>query len=190
MTQQLSFLAEITLQKAFEVSQAHLLRKYGKPRSLDPDGLTCDASFAILGLGKLGGAELNFSSDIDIIYLYSEEGGNDPFFPEILKVDNRFYFTRLAKTITDAISDPSEEGHCFRVDLRLRPGGRSGDLALSLRAYEIYYETQGRTWKPLALIKARPVAGRGALGKRFLQTLRPSSTVNTWITRPSARSKP
>ncbi len=173
VTQQLSFLAEITLQKAFQVSQAQLVRKHGMPRFLDPDAVSRESSFATLGLGKLGGAELNFSSDIDIIYLYSEEGETHPHSPEILKVDNRFYFTRLAKMINEAIADPSEEGHCFRVDLRLRPGGRSGDLALSLRAYELYYETQGRTWERQALIKARPVAGDEALGKRFLQTLSP-----------------
>ncbi|MFH0872330.1 MAG: bifunctional [glutamate--ammonia ligase]-adenylyl-L-tyrosine phosphorylase/[glutamate--ammonia-ligase] adenylyltransferase [bacterium] len=173
VTQQLSSLAEVTLQKAFEATHAHLLRRHGKPQLLGSDGLAREASFTILGLGKLGGGELNFSSDIDIIYLYSEEGETLPSSPEIVRVDNRFYFSRLAEMINKAIADPSEEGHCFRVDLRLRPRGRSGDLALSLRGYEIYYETQGQTWERQALLKARPVAGDEALGKEFLQVLTP-----------------
>ncbi len=172
-TQQLSCLAEITLQEAFEVTHAELLRRHGEPREADPEGAARRSSFTIMGLGKLGGAELNFSSDIDIIYLYSGEGETLPSSSESIKVDNRFYFSRLAEMINKAIGDPSEEGHCFRVDLRLRPGGRSGSLALSLRAYEMYYETQGQTWERQALIKARPVAGDEALGKEFLHMLTP-----------------
>lgn len=173
VTQQLSFLAEVTLQTAWEATESHLSRRHGRPQFIESDGAVRNSSFTILGLGKLGGAELNFSSDIDIMYLYSGEGETAPSSPEAQKVDNRLFYSRLAELVNKAVADPSEEGHCFRVDLRLRPGGRSGNLALSLRAYELYYETQGQTWERQALIKTRPVAGDEALGKEFLRTLTP-----------------
>ena len=173
VTQQLSFLAEITLQAALDANEGYLVERHGRPHCLAPDGGQSPCSFTILGLGKLGGAELNFSSDIDIMYLYTAPGETVPTRPNASRIENHLFYVRLAESINRAIAEPSEEGHCFRIDLRLRPGGQSGSLALPLRAYESYYESQGQTWERQALIKARPVAGDQSLGKEFLRLLTP-----------------
>ncbi len=129
-------------------------------------------------MGKLGGRELNFSSDIDLIYFYSSEKGETAGVPDPLgERRNRLhlhqYFCKLGEMITRAISQATEDGFVFRVDLRLRPEGNSGDLATSLRSAEVYYESWGQSWERAAMLKARPVAGSLALGERLLKDLEP-----------------
>jgi glutamate-ammonia-ligase adenylyltransferase len=129
-----------------------------------------------MGMGKLGGGELNFSSDVDLMYLYaSDQGGvdrsgaagrSDP----ISKED---YFKQLSQKITSALSDVTPEGYLYRVDLRLRPEGKMGSLAHSLKAFERYYASRGETWERLALTKAWPVAGDRSLGMKFLKKAAP-----------------
>jgi glutamate-ammonia-ligase adenylyltransferase len=118
-------------------------------------------------MGKLGGGELNFSSDVDLIYLSDsdEAPGSGIAAPE--------YYRRLAQKITAALSDVTSEGYVYRVDLRLRPEGRMGNLVYSLAGFDRYYRTRGETWERLALLKAWPVAGDRALGRRFLELVSP-----------------
>lgn len=174
----LSDLASACLQVAYEYILTMLIAQLGSPGYTDTDGQEKEGQFVILGLGKLGGRELNFSSDIDLIYLYSSDKGETSGgparpgqFPPKLPLPQ--FYARLAELITKAISEPMEEGLVFRVDLRLRPEGSKGNLANSLRSAEIYYESWGQPWERAALLKARPVAGDKELGDRFLEMVQP-----------------
>lgn len=177
ITQELSQLADVTLQKAHEIAHAELKRRYGTPQIVEATGRVRECAFCVIGMGKLGGEELNYSSDIDILFVYEAEGETTGV-PDGTrvgegKVSNHQYFAKLAEAIVKAIGTVTGGGSVFRVDTRLRPGGGQGDLCLSLRSYEIYYESWGQTWERQALIKARPVAGDEALGGKFLQTVTP-----------------
>jgi glutamate-ammonia-ligase adenylyltransferase len=179
VTAELTALAAATLQRAFEVCSRQLQAEYGIPL-LDPDGdlAPTEAEFTIFGMGKFGGCELNFSSDIDLIYFYSSDRGQttgieDPARGQINRISLHQYFVKLAGLITRAISQATEDGFVFRVDLRLRPEGNSGEMANSLAAAEIYYESWGQSWERSAMLKARPVAGSKALGELLLQRLQP-----------------
>jgi glutamate-ammonia-ligase adenylyltransferase len=126
-------------------------------------------SLVVLGLGKLGAKELNFSSDIDLIFTYPEAGQSDGERP----LDNEEYFLRLAQKFTKALDENTGDGFVFRVDLRLRPFGEAGPVALSFDAMETYYQSHGREWERYAFIKARPIAGDLKAGDKLLQELRP-----------------
>ncbi|HSN18589.1 MAG TPA: bifunctional [glutamate--ammonia ligase]-adenylyl-L-tyrosine phosphorylase/[glutamate--ammonia-ligase] adenylyltransferase [Gammaproteobacteria bacterium] len=126
-------------------------------------------SLVVLGLGKLGARELNFSSDIDLILTYPEGGSSDGERP----LDNEEYFLRLGQKLVKALDETTADGFVFRVDLRLRPFGEAGPLALSFDAMETYYQNHGREWERYAFIKARPVAGDLKAGEKLLQILRP-----------------
>ncbi|MEK6682506.1 MAG: bifunctional [glutamate--ammonia ligase]-adenylyl-L-tyrosine phosphorylase/[glutamate--ammonia-ligase] adenylyltransferase, partial [Nitrospirota bacterium] len=135
-----------------------------------------EAGYAVISMGKLGGEELNFSSDIDLIFAYDEEGDTEG----ILKYDehtnritNNLFFIKLGESIIHAISEITDEGYCYRIDMRLRPEGRVGALARSLNNTEIYYESWGETWERQALIKARFSAGNEDVGRRFIEMIRP-----------------
>jgi glutamate-ammonia-ligase adenylyltransferase len=179
VTAELSALAAATLQRAIEVCSRQLQAEYGKPLLDAADG--CDgaeAEFTVLGMGKLGGCELNFSSDIDLIYFYSSDRGqttgiDDPTRGCRNRITLHQYFIRLSELITHAIGQATEDGFVFRVDLRLRPEGNSGEMANSLAGGEIYYESWGQSWERSAMLKARPVAGSKALGEALLFRLEP-----------------
>lgn len=177
ITQELSRLAEVTLEKAYEVSHAELKRRFGTPQVLGANGEARECGFCIMGMGKLGGEELNYSSDIDILFMYEAEGEttgvSGPGRIREGKISNHQYFAKLAEMIVKAIGTVTGDGSVFRVDTRLRPGGRQGDLCLSLRSYEVYYESWGQTWERQALIKARPVVGDEMLGRKFLRMIVP-----------------
>ncbi len=156
-TLELSQLAEICLREVYTYWDSELRSRRGGP----------DAQFAILGLGKLGGRELNHSSDIDVIFLYDEEGQVSPNFTY-----HEWYNQLGAKIIeTFAAHDPA--GALFRIDLRLRPEGTAGPLARSLESMENYYAGFGETWERLALIKARGIAGSRELAYEFLRQHQP-----------------
>ena len=125
---------------------------------------------AVIGMGKLGGAELNFSSDVDLVFVYPEDGftagGTET-------IDNHTFFIQLARRLLRMIDSPTADGIVFRVDMRLRPYGQSGPLAMSIDAMEAYYQSQGREWERYAWIKARVVAGDRLTGERLLQRMRP-----------------
>ncbi len=174
----LSNLADVCLEAAYTSCHQELLKRNGTPLYTDLNGQEKECRFSILGLGKLGGLELNFSSDIDIIYLYtsdegSTEGKPGPGGNRVNNITNHEYFSRLGTMITNFMSEITPEGNIFRVDLRLRPEGTMGDIAYSLRSYEIYYESYGVTLERQALIKARLCAGDIKLGEQFLDMVKP-----------------
>ncbi|HEY2614290.1 MAG TPA: bifunctional [glutamate--ammonia ligase]-adenylyl-L-tyrosine phosphorylase/[glutamate--ammonia-ligase] adenylyltransferase [Chthoniobacterales bacterium] len=156
-TLELSQLAEISLREVYQHWNTELRSRRGAP----------ETEFAILGLGKLGGRELNHSSDIDVIFLYGEEGNISP------NLTHHEWFNQLGGKIieTFAASDPA--GALFRIDLRLRPEGTAGPLARSLESMENYYAGFGETWERIALIKARGVAGSRELAYEFLRQHQP-----------------
>jgi glutamate-ammonia-ligase adenylyltransferase len=177
VTGELSALAAATLQIAYEVARRRLVGEHGVPLMRTPTGLQ-EADLVIMGMGKLGGRELNFSSDIDLIYFYSsddgETSGTDIGDGETKgKISLHAFFVKLAELITKAISQVTEDGFVFRTDLGLRPEGKNGDLAISLRSAEIYYESWGQSWERSAMLKARPVAGSIRLGEKLLDTIGP-----------------
>ncbi len=143
-------LAEVALERALAFHHASLSATHGIPRA---HGV--EQRLLVVGMGKLGGRELNVSSDIDLIFLYPEDGETDGARP----LSNLEYFVRLGQRIIRALNDTTAEGQVFRVDMRLRPWGESGPLATSFDALEEYFITQGREWERYAWIKARVVAG-------------------------------
>ena len=167
----LSGLAEALIQRAYETAEAALRREQDLPPLLNVRGRPASSGFTVLGMGKLGGGELNFSSDVDLIYLYDSDQGR---MAARASAPGRGEFHRaLARRLTAALADLSEEGYVYRVDLRLRPEGKVGPVAQSLAAVEDYYRMRGATWERLALLKAWPVAGDRRLGRRFLERVRP-----------------
>ncbi|MBS1128503.1 MAG: putative Glutamate-ammonia-ligase adenylyltransferase, partial [Nitrospirae bacterium] len=174
---ELSNLAEVCLQAAYERADAELRSRFGAPLIQSEDGSTRTAGFAVIGMGKLGGKELNFSSDIDLMYVYTADGETGgvpgPDGAPANRISNHQYFIKLAEKLSAAIGQNTADGFVFRVDLRLRPEGQRGPLAQSLGGYEIYYESWGQTWERSALIKARPVAGDEAVGREFLERITP-----------------
>ena len=156
-TGELSQIAEICLRRVFGFWDAELRQRYGSPK----------ADFAILALGKLGGNELNHSSDVDLLFLYSEEGQIAPH------ISYHQFFNRLGNKILETFSASHPAGSLFRVDLRLRPEGSAGPLARSLESMENYYAGFGETWERIALIKARGIAGSRELAYDFLRLHQP-----------------
>jgi len=161
----LSVLADACLDEALAKLYEWACARDGVPKD-EASGET--AKFVVLGMGKLGGEELNFSSDIDLIYCYSEEGETDK-----RGLSNHEFFVRLGQRLNQALNEQTSDGFVFRVDMRLRPNGASGPLALSFDAMEQYYQAHGRMWERYAFIKARVVAGDPAAGAEILQRLRP-----------------
>ena len=171
---EISDLASACLQGTYETSSSILKKEYGRPLYTDEEDIEKEADFVILGMGKFGGRELNFSSDIDLIFLYrSDKGETGGTEGEKNRVPLHQYFIKLGKMIIKAMNEVTKDGFVFRVDMDLRPEGQSGDLACSLRSAEIYYESWGQTWERSAMLKARPVAGNTSLGEEFLKTVRP-----------------
>ncbi len=163
-TQELSELADACLAQAWAAAEPALLERYGRPQHLAPDGQRTPTGFAVIALGKHGGAELNYSSDIDLCFVYEAEGETEG--PEV--VSSRAYFARLGERLIGALTAMTEEGTVYRVDLRLRPEGAGGPLALPLDAYRAYHTTRGALWERQALIKARVATGDERVGQAFL----------------------
>ena len=160
----LSAFADACLRSALEKLTAWAEARDGVPR----DAHGQPAQFVVLGMGKLGGEELNFSSDIDLIFAYSADGVTDA-----RGLSNHEYFVRLGQKLINVLQESTAEGFVFRVDMRLRPNGASGPLAISFDAMEQYYQVHGRTWERYALIKVRHVAGDAAAGAELLARLKP-----------------
>ncbi|KAA2284358.1 bifunctional [glutamate--ammonia ligase]-adenylyl-L-tyrosine phosphorylase/[glutamate--ammonia-ligase] adenylyltransferase [Arenimonas fontis] len=160
-----SRIAEQALQAGVSALSAQMAERHGRVR----DGAGREQRLIVFGLGKLGGGELNFSSDVDLVYAYREPGQSDGARP----LDAEAWFTRLGQRLAQLLGDTTADGFCHRVDLRLRPFGGSGRLALSFNAMEQYFQREGRDWERYAWIKARPVAGDIEAGEELLRTLRP-----------------
>lgn len=173
VTEDLSNLADACIETAYWCAKQDLLPRYGTAlgAARGPGGEAREADFCVLALGKLGGFELNYSSDIDLMFIYSEEGETSG--GTAGRISNSDYFHRLGERIIKALSEDTADGHVFRVDMRLRPYGTAGPLAVSLESAALYYEAVGRAWERQALIKARPAAGDPATGQDFLERVRP-----------------
>lgn len=160
-----SALADDCLRIALEALETEFAQRFGTVR--DADG--APVRLVVFALGKLGGGELNFSSDVDLVYAYVRDGESDG--TRALAAED--YFARLGQQLAKLLDETTAEGFCHRVDLRLRPFGSAGRIALSFAAMEQYFQREGRDWERYAWQKARPVAGDFAAGERFLDALRP-----------------
>lgn len=161
----ISEMADIALGESVRVLSELFSARYGQVKNASGEV----QSFVVFGLGKLGGGELNFSSDVDLVYAYPQQGESDG----ARSLDGEAYFTRMGQRLAQLLGDITSDGFSHRVDLRLRPYGNSGRLALSFAAMEHYFQTEGRDWERYAWVKARPVAGDIAAGERCLESLRP-----------------
>lgn len=161
---ELSTLASVCLDGALSFLADHLATLYGIPEG-GPGGL------CVLGMGKLGAGELNFSSDVDLILLYRQEGETSGGSKGALS--NRRLYEKLGRALVRTLSSVTGDGFVFRVDLDLRPEGRAGPITQSFDSAWAYYEARGRTWERAALLKARPVAGDREAGEEFLRSLAP-----------------
>lgn len=171
ITEELSNLADAILEHALNIARQELDNRYGSPQCTDEKGRTALPSFLIVALGKLGSFELNYASDIDLLFLYSDEGVTSGKGTRG-EITNREYFNKLAETVARIVGQQSGEGAAYRVDLRLRPFGRDGALATSLEEAVRYYRETAQAWELQALIRSRAAAGRPALYTRFAARVR------------------
>ncbi|HEY5971442.1 MAG TPA: glutamine-synthetase adenylyltransferase, partial [Pseudoxanthomonas sp.] len=158
-------LAETCLQTALAALETEFAQRHGIVRAADG----APQRLVVFGLGKLGGGELNFSSDIDLVYAYPEGGESDG--ARALAAED--YFARLGQRLAKLLDEPTVDGFCHRVDLRLRPFGNAGRVALSFAGMDQYFQREGRDWERYAWLKARAVAGDIEAGEQWLQTQRP-----------------
>jgi glutamate-ammonia-ligase adenylyltransferase len=167
-TGEISALADALIAVALEAADAGLQHRLGKPQWVDGDGCRHDSRVALVSLGKLGGNELNYSSDVDLLFLY--DGGTDP--PDAM-IPTREYFIRVAQQTTEILSARTREGQAFRIDLRLRPQGHAGELAVALSRAIQYYSEVAEDWELQAMIKARHSAGDASLTREFILEVEP-----------------
>jgi len=165
ITAELSALADGILETAYQRIFDDLVARFGRPA----------AGFSVIALGKLGGFELNYSSDIDLMFLYSKNGSTAGPRP----VTHKEFFQRVANELTTLLSTYTAEGLCYRVDLRLRPDGRLGEVCMSLDGARQYYEKRARDWELQMLIKARVAAGDRAAGRELLEFVEPRTYSTT-----------
>lgn len=162
LTEELSHLADVLVDASCAIAFQQMSSRFPNPPQ---------TPYAVLGLGKLGGSELNYSSDIDIIFVYNEEG-------ELTDANGRTrtyheYFNAFFEKLVLNLTQSSTEGHLYRVDTRLRPESGAGPLARTAQSYLLYYESRGEMWERQMLIKARPIAGDIEFGEKFIAQLEP-----------------
>lgn len=172
-TLELSELADIIVINALAYCDQELRKRYGEPQYRDAQGRIARSGFSVISLGKMGGNELNYSSDVDLLFLYSHDGETSGGSEPDSVISNKEYFIRLANAITRTITQSTPHGQVFRVDLRLRPEGDQGDMTISLRSALEYYEHRARDWELQMLIKARHSAGDEHLTREFLRGVEP-----------------
>lgn len=168
VTAALTALADRATDLALRVYLAEEIRRGKLPSTKDGDAQGGTGGLVALAMGKMGAAELNYSSDIDLIVLY-----DDSRYARDDQAEARASLIRVTRKAAALLSDITAEGYVFRTDLRLRPDASVTPVCLSMSAAEAYYEAEGRTWERAAYIKARPCAGDLAAGARFLDALRP-----------------
>ena len=172
-TEELSNLADAILEYALSLARQDLDNRYGLPRRVDDRGRSATAEFCVIALGKLGSMELNYASDIDLVFLYSAEGTTAGT-GQRGEVSNREYFVKLSETIARIVGQSGGEGSAYRVDLRLRPHGRDGALACSLQEATRYYMQTAQDWERQTLIRSRAAAGSPELFARFKEAVTPA----------------
>ncbi len=168
-TAEISALADVLLEEALREVDASMRSRYGIPQAPDASGRLVDLPVAILSLGKLGGNEVNYSSDVDLLFLFGDGERDSAAPPETNAISNREYFIRLAQGITEVLSRITREGSVFRIDLRLRPQGNDGEPAIALTPALHYYKQSAHDWELQALIKVRHSAGDVGLGRAFIR---------------------
>jgi glutamate-ammonia-ligase adenylyltransferase len=181
-TSSLSDLASVLIDAAYHIVDSDLRARHGIPMHRNRRGRWVETGFTVIAMGKLGGHELNYSSDVDVLYACeSHEGETKPTLsgrqkakgPVQRGLSNEEYFEILARELTKALTAQTHEGYVYRVDLRLRAEGSVGQLTRSLYDYAKYYRTRGQVWERLALLKAWPIAGSQAVGKSFIKLVQP-----------------
>jgi len=178
ITREISDVADVCLDATLQLCLRQITERLGVPYHQDAAGVWQPTQFCVLGLGKLGGQELNYSSDVDVMFLYSEEGHvfreqpTRKTAPEHA-LSNHQFFKRLAEAFITEVTRAAPEGSLYRIDLRLRPEGEAGPLARSLESYENFYAQWGQTWERMMLIKARRVAGDVSLAAEFIEMIQP-----------------
>ncbi len=169
VTEELSNLADAILDRALAGVIQEVQSRYGSPVPVSESGGTRSDGFAVIALGKLGGRELNYSSDIDLTFIYSGPGEISGFH----KLTNQEFFKKVANQFTNLLSSYTAAGICYRVDLRLRPEGSLGEVCISLDAAKEYYSTRARDWELQMLLKGRVAAGNQRLGQALLDFVEP-----------------
>ena len=173
ITEEISHLADAILEYALRSARQELDNRYGSPLEIDGKNRARQARFCIVALGKLGSHELNYSSDIDLLFLYSTDGSTSGQGARGT-LTNREYFIKLAELITKIVGAPTGEGAAYRVDLRLRPHGRVGALAISAAEAINYYANSARSWERQVLIRSRVSAGDADVFQNFFQQIKAS----------------
>jgi glutamate-ammonia-ligase adenylyltransferase len=168
VTAEISALSDVLIEEAVREADLAMRNRYGSPQHLDEDGRLVGTPFTVLSLGKLGGNELNYSSDVDLMFIHGD--GQEPVSAAI---SNHEYFVRLAQQVTEILSRMTREGAAFRIDLRLRPQGGEGDPAVGLSHAIDYYAHRAADWELQALIKVRHCAGDQALAREFIRNVQP-----------------
>jgi glutamate-ammonia-ligase adenylyltransferase len=166
---ELTLLAETIIAVSLRWSLMLNQKRFGEPS---------ESTTTLIALGKLGGEELNYSSDVDLIAVYNNNEGQtsgilNPSGIIFNRIRNPEFYCKVMETFSKMLSTKTEDGIAYRIDLRLRPQGQRGDITLPLKAYKTYYESWGRTWERMMLIRARPVAGDVKLGQAFIEAIRP-----------------
>jgi glutamate-ammonia-ligase adenylyltransferase len=167
ITRDISRVADAALEVALATAQSAMSQRFGEPHTAAGQPARC----VVVAFGKHGGEELNYSSDIDLMFVYDEEGLTRG--RRITSIGNAEYYACVVGEVVRLLSAHTERGQAYRVDLRLRPEGNRGPLARSLASTLSYYDTLGRTWERQALIKVRPVAGDLKLGHEFIRAIEP-----------------
>ena len=170
ITEEISNLADAILEHALRLARQELENRFGMPLETDEKGRSKPAGFCIVSLGKLGSKELNYSSDIDLLFLYSADGmtaatGSRP------SISDREFSIKLAERVIKLVGEPAGEGSAYRVDLRLRPHGRIGPLAMSVPDTARYYLTEARQWERQVMIRSRASAGDAELYREFFSKI-------------------
>jgi len=163
---QLTCLAEVCLEAAYRIAVAELAR-FGRP-CYEEDGQLKSASMAIIGMGKMGGRELNYHSDLDIIFIYDRQGMTDGS----KQLTNHEYFAKLAQKLISTLSTQTREGYVYKLDTRLRPSGNAGPLVTSLDSFAEYHKSEAQIWERQALSKARVVLGEPELSANITKVIR------------------
>lgn len=165
-TAEISALSDVLIEEALREAEARMRNRFGEPQYQDSRGRMVEAPFAVLSLGKLGGNELNYSSDVDLLYIYGDQDSSGT-------LTLREYFVRQAQLLTEMLSRTTREGVIFRIDLRLRPQGAEGEPAVGIKHALNYYAHAAHGWELQALIKVRHSAGNVTLARQFIRGVEP-----------------